>query len=203
MDSPVPIFPLPNVVLFPHMLLPLHIFEPRYRSMVRDVLSGGGPIVMALLRPGWETQYEGRPPIFPVGGLGRILHHTELPDGRFHVMLVGETRVRLTEIPCETEYRQGRIDVLEDRLEEARAEEREPKRKALIQAHSGVLQTLLGRDYAEVPLAVLCDLLASVLVRDPHERQGLLECLDVDERHDRLARMLDRPFPTAQQPSMN
>ena len=68
----IPLFPLPNVVLFPSVFLPLHIFEPRYREMVGDALTGDRIIGMVLLRPGWEADYEGRPPIYPVGCAGLI-----------------------------------------------------------------------------------------------------------------------------------
>jgi Lon protease-like protein len=68
----IPIFPLPNVVLFPSVFLPLHIFEPRYRAMVRDALGGDRIIGMALLRPGWDAHYEGSPAVYEVGCAGLI-----------------------------------------------------------------------------------------------------------------------------------
>ena len=68
----IPVFPLPNVVLFPRVQLPLHIFEPRYRAMVRDVMEADPPLIgMALLRGDWQEQYEGNPQVFPVGCVGR------------------------------------------------------------------------------------------------------------------------------------
>src|SRR4029453_2152934 len=80
----IPIFPLPNVVLFPSVFLPLHIFEPRYREMVGEALAGDRIIGMALLRPGWEGDYEGRPPIYPVGCAGFITFSEQHSDGRDH-----------------------------------------------------------------------------------------------------------------------
>ena len=68
MSDFIPIFPLPNVVLFPNVFLPLHIFEPRYREMVGDALAGDRMIGMTLLKPGWEHEYEGRPPVYATGG---------------------------------------------------------------------------------------------------------------------------------------
>ena len=73
----IPLFPLPNVVLFPNVLLPLHIFEPRYRDLVRDALAGDQVIGMVLLRPGYEGDYDGRPPIYSVGCAGLITHSHE------------------------------------------------------------------------------------------------------------------------------
>ena len=75
----LPLFPLPNVVLFPNVFLPLHIFEPRYREMVADALAGDRIIGMVLLRPGWEADYDGRPPVYPVGCAGLITHAERLP----------------------------------------------------------------------------------------------------------------------------
>ena len=95
LPSTIPIFPLPNVVLFPNVFLPLHIFEPRYREMVADALDGDRMIGMVLLRPGWESDYEGRPPVFPIGCAGLITHHERLPDGRYNIILRGLQKFRI------------------------------------------------------------------------------------------------------------
>ena len=92
----IPIFPLPNVVLFPNVFLPLHIFEPRYRQMVDDALNGDRIIGMVLLRPGWEGDYEGRPPVYPIGCAGVITHAERLADGRFNIVLRGMEKFRIT-----------------------------------------------------------------------------------------------------------
>ncbi|MGH7405380.1 MAG: LON peptidase substrate-binding domain-containing protein, partial [Candidatus Methylomirabilales bacterium] len=78
----IPIFPLPNVVFFPHTLLPLHIFEPRYRQMLADCLTGERWLAVVLLRPGWEAEYYGRPAVYAVAGAGEIVASERLPDGR-------------------------------------------------------------------------------------------------------------------------
>src|SRR5947209_4114241 len=85
----VPLFPLPNVVLFPRAVLPLHIFEERYRAMMADALAGDRQVAMALLKPGWEKNYYARPAIEPVVCLGRILSHERLPDGCYNFLLQG------------------------------------------------------------------------------------------------------------------
>jgi uncharacterized protein len=90
----IPLFPLPGVVLLPGALLPLHIFEPRYRAMVADALAGDGRIGMAMIRPGWELAAP-TPEIHPVGGAGRIVESEELPDGRYNIVLEGEFRYRV------------------------------------------------------------------------------------------------------------
>jgi Lon protease-like protein len=78
----LPIFPLPNVVFFPHTLLPLHIFEPRYRKMLADCLAGERRLAVVLLRPGWEADYYGRPAVHSVAGAGEIIQSEMLPNGR-------------------------------------------------------------------------------------------------------------------------
>ena len=96
LPATIPIFPLPNVVLFPNVFLPLHIFEPRYRAMVADALAGDRIIGMVLLQPGFEADYEGRPPVYPVGCAGVITHSEPLPDGRFNIVLRGLEKFRIT-----------------------------------------------------------------------------------------------------------
>ena len=98
MSDLLPLFPLPNVVLFPNVFLPLHIFEPRYRAMVKDALASDRIIGMVLLRPGWQHDYEKRPPVYPVGCSGVITHVEPLPDGRIYKnpfgldpIVIGET----------------------------------------------------------------------------------------------------------------
>ncbi len=107
--SVVPIFPLPNVVLFPGTMLPLHIFELRYREMVRDSSRDDGLIGIALLQPGYEENYEGSPAIHPVGTVGRIEQLNPLPDGRYTLNLVGLERVEYDEIPSGKLYRLARV----------------------------------------------------------------------------------------------
>ncbi len=85
----IPVFPLPNVVFFPRMPLPLHVFEPRYRAMVSDAARGARLIGMVLLRGDWEQDYLGRPPIFATGTVGEMAHVEELPDGRYNIVLRG------------------------------------------------------------------------------------------------------------------
>src|SRR5262245_58032139 len=93
----VRLFPLPNLVLFPNVVQPLHIFEPRYRQMTADALAGDRLIAMALLKPGWEKNYEGAPAVHPIACLGRILAEQPLEDGRYNLLVRGEMRVRLVE----------------------------------------------------------------------------------------------------------
>src|SRR5215213_7213388 len=106
----IPLFPLPTVVLFPNVFLPLHIFEPRYREMVADALAGDRVIGMVLLRPGWETNYEGQPPVYPIGCSGVITHSERLADGRYNIVLRGVERFRIVEEDHGRSYRRAIVD---------------------------------------------------------------------------------------------
>src|SRR6185369_2568253 len=101
----IPLFPLPNVVFFPGMPLPLHVFEPRYRAMVRDAARGARLIGMALLRGEWEQDYYGRAPIFATGTVGEMVRVEELPDGRFNIVLRGLREYTIVRELERAEYR--------------------------------------------------------------------------------------------------
>lgn len=106
----IPVFPLPNVVFFPKVHLPLHIFEPRYRQMVRDAVANHQPIGMALLRGSWEKDYYGNPDIYPVGCVGEIVSVTPLPDGRYNMVLYGLREYEIKEhVLDQTSYRQAKV----------------------------------------------------------------------------------------------
>src|SRR5688572_7422758 len=108
----IPLFPLPNVVLFPNVFLPLHIFEPRYRQMVADALEGDRIIGMVLLRPGWEADYEGRPPVYPIGCAGLITHAEPLADGRYNIVLRGLEKFRIVQEEAARGYRVAQVEAL-------------------------------------------------------------------------------------------
>src|SRR4051794_14328600 len=112
----VPLFALPNVVLFPRAVLPLHIFEERYKAMTADALAGDRQIAMALLRPGWEKSYWDRPELDPVVCVGTILTHEKLADGKYNFLLQGRTRARISRELCPSvthrPYRIARLDPL-------------------------------------------------------------------------------------------
>lgn len=120
--NPVPVFPLPGVFLYPHQVLPLHVFEPRYRQLVGDLLDGPGRFVIGTVTQGQSrTRPPAQPPeLLPVAGLGEILRHEKLPDGRYQIWVLGLSRVRIDEVPSDRLYRQVRcapfveIDASED-----------------------------------------------------------------------------------------
>ena len=189
----IPIFPLPNAVLFPNVFLPLHIFEPRYRAMVNDALGGDRIIGMVLLQPGHEAEYEGRPPIFPVGCAGVMTHAERLDDGRFNIVLRGMERFRVAAEDVGKPYRIAHVNGLAESVPEAG--------KAELRRHRHRLEALLAaameRSGSEprfppaVPDEDLVNALAQYLELDPLERQALLECEGVLARCRALIELLE------------
>jgi len=117
----IAIFPLPNVIFFPKTLLPLHIFEPRYRQMVQDTIATKQLIGMFLLEDGWQENYYGNPSIHSIGCAGEMIHVETLPDGKFDIVLRGLYRVRPIEVVQEFPYRKARVEVLPEILTEGPA----------------------------------------------------------------------------------
>jgi Lon protease-like protein len=110
LPSEIPLFPLPNVVFFPDVYLPLHIFEERYRAMTRQALGGTRVIGMTVLREGWQDDYDGAPPIYATGCAGAIVHHEPLADGRFNIVLRGLARFEVAqELSSDTPFRVARV----------------------------------------------------------------------------------------------
>jgi uncharacterized protein len=188
----IPIFPLPTVVLFPHVCLPLHIFEPRYREMVQDALKGDRIIGMVLLKAGWEADYEGRPPTYEIGCAGLISHSERLQDGRFNIVLHGLEKFR---IRGEHDDRLYRIAAVETIAEDLPAPVRMlgPVRQRL----EALVGHLAERTHSDVriPTAIsdheLVNTLAQYLPLDPVEKQALLERDGILDRAGSLIELLE------------
>lgn len=155
-EQVAPLFPLPRVFLYPNVVMPLHIFEPRYRQMVEDLLDRRGWMVISPIRAGHEADQAGNPPVYPVGGLGEIVKHSRLSDGRFLVTLAGLGRVRIKEVESDRLYRKVQFEpmheVMPDEDEDTRL--REELRKAILERSDTFLNLP-----ADLPLGPLCDLL--------------------------------------------
>ncbi len=179
----VAVFPLPSVVLFPGELLPLHLFEPRYRALAHDCLEVGPRLVaMALLAPGWERDYEGRPPIHEVAGLGRIVQHRRHADGTFDLVLEGIARVRLTEHPPREAYRRARATPLVERAPSAETERALSTTLAIVSALARAAPGTSAPLPRESTAGALADVLAARYLRDVTLRQRALEALDPSAR---------------------
>ena len=173
----IPIFPLPNVVLFPNVFLPLHIFEPRYREMVSEALAGDRIIGMVLLRPGWESDYEGTPPVYATGCAGLITFSEQHADGRYNIVLRGLEKFRITGEDHSRSYRLAQVQSL--------AEEITPEDRDIVRSERRRLEALLvpqpeGRGVdSKVPPSMsdedLVNALAQYLDLEAVEKQALLE----------------------------
>jgi uncharacterized protein len=189
----IPIFPLPNAVLFPNVFLPLHIFEPRYREMVADALAGDRVIGMVLLQPGYQVDYEGRPPVYPLGCAGLITHSEALPDGRYNIMLRGIEKFRITGEESDKSYRVAHVDAVPEMLTDAdRVAIRRDRSR--IEALLAAAVERLGagpRFPPAVPDEDLVNALAQYIQLDPIERQALLERDGVASRCRGLIELLE------------
>ena len=189
--SAVPLFPLPNVVLFPGAILPLHIFEERYKAMTADALRGPRRIAMALLRPGWEKNYPGRPAIEPVVCVGDIISHERLEDGRYNFLLRGYKRATVVREYGDEPYRVGWFEPVQElgALEIDFADERR-RLEAVFQ--TPILRfSGLGKKFGELlagptPTAQIADLVAFYFVEDVRLKQSLLGEGDVRARVARV-----------------
>jgi uncharacterized protein len=206
MSDLLALFPLPNVVLFPNVFLPLHIFEPRYRAMIADALAGDRMIGMVLLRPGWERDYEGRPPVYAIGCSGVITHMEQLPDGRYNLVLRGLDRFRIV-----------REDEDDDRSYRRAIVESSPEwpigaadRQAIHDFRSK-LESILARHIrsadTRVPAAMpdedLVNALAQYLDLEPLEKQALLEQPSLLTRAASLVELLEMKLMMARTPGLS
>ena len=198
----VRLFPLPNVVLFPHVLLPLHIFEPRYVAMTRDALEGDGLIALAQIKPGWESSDAETPEIHPVICIGRIAHHVELEDGRYNLILQGLSRASIIEeLPMEDPFRRASVELLaEEPLDNISAED---QRRAEILKNFRKLFPKLDVEHelhqvfeSEIPLGILCDVFAYALSLEPADAQRLLSEFNVDRRSRLLLQLIENSMST-------
>ena len=196
----IALFPLSNVVLFPRVKTPLHIFEPRYRQLMRDVLEGDRRIAMAVVRAEHQDEMAGDPPIYPVGCCGEISEHQRRPDGRYDLVLHGLWRFRIVEeepaVP-ERLYRVARVVALEDGFDASEGE-----RVARLRAHVVENVAALSRRadsgdarfdpslFAGIDDATFVNVLANAIAVPVEEKQALLEAESIPERYARLASAL-------------
>jgi Lon protease-like protein len=175
------LFPLPNVVLFPHVILPLHIFEPRYRQLTEDALGSDRLVTIVQACPSEQILPWIEPvPIKEVACVGKILEHDRLPDGRFNILLLGCSRVRLVqEVSSEKLYRIARSTLLED---EPMEDSRNERRRDLVELFLHFLVTshriepeLSRLLHSELSLGVLSDIIAHALDLPGSVKQKLLE----------------------------
>ena len=186
----LPLFPLPTV-LFPGALLPLHIFEPRYRALIRDALETHRALAIVLVTDVDQVDEHGHPQIAGVAGVGEIVDHVELPSGRFNILVRGRARVSLAELPFKDKpYRRARATVLTAPPGEVEATDL----ASLLSSATAFAARVRERDPdfelplpKDAPAGVIADLCAHHLLLDARERQAALETLDVGARVRRVA----------------
>jgi Lon protease-like protein len=215
MSDLLPLFPLPNVVLFPNVFLPLHIFEPRYREMVADALASDRMIGMVLLKAGWQHGYDGRPPVYPIGCSGVITHVERLEDGRYNLVLRGVERFRILEEDRDRPYRRASVEPVAERS--LAAEDR-----ASLRRQRSKLETLMAPAVERqierssvtpngprggdpmIPAGMadedLVNALAQYLDLEPVEKQALLERHCLRSRAESLVELLEMKVMIARTP---
>jgi len=189
----IPLFPLPNVVFFPRMPLPLHVFEPRYRAMVRDASRGARLIGMVLLRGGWEQDYYGRPPIFATGTVGEMVRVEELDEGRFNIVLRGLQEFTIVRELDRADYREAVVGWREP-LGGSLPDGMRDGIRALVRRYLVLRGRELGEDdllRASVDDETMVNFLAQHLDVPPLEKQAMLEAVTLGERGRRLVEVLE------------
>jgi Lon protease-like protein len=193
----VPLFPLPSVVLFPRAVLPLHIFEDRYRAMTADAIAGDKVVAMALLKPGWEKSYYGRPALEPVVCVGRILSHEKLADGKYNFLLQGVLRAKVAREHADTglTYRTAELVPLEETP--ALEIDLDDERRRLVELFTATPLGGVGagRQFRQIvksplPTSVIADLAAFTFLEDVMLKQSLLANTDVRGRTGRIVSAL-------------
>lgn len=206
MSDLLPLFPLPNVVLFPNVFLPLHIFEPRYREMVADALAGDRMIGVVLLRPGWERAYEGRPATYPIGCSGVITHFEKLADGCYNIVLRGLDRFSIVEEDHARSYRRGIIEPVPERgLVDV---DRDVLRRQRVKLETLLAPAVEGSGADPKTASAMTDedlvnALAQYLDLEPLEKQALLERNSLRSRAESLVELLEMKMMAARTPGLS
>lgn len=191
-----PIFPLPNVVQFPQTMLPLHIFEKRYRAMLKDALLGEKMIAMGVLKPGWEEKYSGNPDIYSTVCLGTIVQHETLADGRSNIILYGLRRARVKNIVSPRPYRMAEVELLEEDLTGLSEKDGVILNQTLLELYGEfVVEYAGGSNFptlsdANLPLGALIDAIGSVVGLPTDELVYMLEETRVAARGEFIQRKL-------------
>jgi Lon protease-like protein len=198
------LFPLPNLVLFPFVMQGLHIFESRYRQMTAEALADDRMLAMALLKPGWEGDYEGRPALFPVVCLCRIVADQRLEDGRYNLQVRGLSRARIIEeVDSGKLYRSARVELLPDVPVRAPGLDQKLRRQlvkvvpAWCSAEATMTQMFHKLLKSHLVLGMVCDILSFVLPLSIEAKQELLANPDVESRVRQFLGYLKTHAPSA------
>jgi Lon protease-like protein len=198
----VPLFPLPNVVLFPKTPMPLYIFEERYRTMIRETLAGDGELVIALLRAGSEANYTNVSAVHEIACLGRIETYEELEDGKYNIVVVGVHRVRIIREVQHSPYQLVEVEKIEDSEYNEPSEEIAAQHKQLgglfakfTELATGVKQNALEL-MPQLDFESLVNMVAMTLNLAIDQKQALLEIGELSKRCDALIPVLQQQLET-------
>lgn len=193
----IPIFPLPNVVFFPKIFLPLHIFEERYKTMIIDALHSDQKVGMILLQQGWEQDYFGAPPVHLIGCVGKIEAHEKLPQGRFNILLRGLSRFQIVDFVQEEPYRIARVRLLNDDPLLLETDQQMSEREAFLNQFLRYLNDVLGIELEEqkldrsASLESVVNQVAATLDIPVTQKQQLLEMPGVAKRYGIVRGIID------------
>jgi ATP-dependent Lon protease len=194
----IPVFPLPDTVLFPGTVLPLHVFEPRYRQMVEEHLKGPRVLGIVLLEPGCQEEVQGTPPAYRVGCAGPMEDVSKLPDGRYTLTVVPRWKFEVVRYLQREPYRVAEVRELDERAADESLVSTQQSRTRLLGAYTSLAAALEGRPSnpfsfdSSLDYARIVNLACMHLGIDAEEKQRLLELHDVDERGRRIIRMLEQ-----------
>jgi Lon protease-like protein len=197
----IPIFPLPDTGLFPNASHGFHIFEPRYRAMIADALKGNRTIGMVMLQPGFESDYEGRPPIFPIGTAGLITEYEMLPDGRYNILLGGLVKFHVTGEDQGQPYRLAHVTALPELLTAQQTTALRNERQRIDEL-LGTLVDDLGIEPSPsgMPDEQVVDELAQLLPMPKPDRYALLVLGNPLERGRAIVELLEAMLKTVRAP---
>lgn len=193
----IPIFPLPETVFYPHTVLPLHVFEPRYRQMVAEALPSDGVLGIVLLQPGWQECYFESPETYSVGCAGPMTDVVQLPDGRYTLSLAGRWKMEVIRYVRTEPYRIAEVRELEEREPDESLTAAQKAKTRLLGAYTTLAAELAGRPSnpftldSSLELSQIVNLACLHLGIEAEEKQRLLELGDVEERARRVIRMLE------------
>ena len=197
-DGHVRLFPLPNLVVFPHSMQPLHIFEPRYCEMLAESLDGDRLIAMATLVDGASGSADQPAPIAPNVCIGKIISHAEVEDDRHNILLVGTKRARvIRELDAGRSFRIAQVEVDSDVYPPTGAEARLALKGKLLKAFGAIIppsanvqQNLHELMAGQMGLGPITDIISYTLPFDVDDKLGLLGQPDVDRRASQLIELL-------------
>ncbi len=197
-DGRVRLFPLPKLVMFPNVVQPLHIFEPRYCDMLHDAMIDDGLITLATLREGWEPSVSAQPPIAPVVCIGKVFSHMPTEDNRHNILLIGIQRAKIIEeLKVLTAYRQAIVEPIHDIYDPERDDDRDERQAKLVAAYKTAFPavTAAGSGLTKIlksgiPLGPLTDIITYSVEFPLPLKELLLSKADVDTRGDLLEKML-------------